>query len=93
MTYTRIHLGLGTLALVAALAGFVRSAPEKQPAAQAFTAEQIAFYEKQVLPILKESCLKCHTGKKPRGKLWLDSRAGILKGARTDSQEVNHVAI
>ena len=45
-----------------------------------FTAEQVAFYEKQVLPILKEHCFKCHTGKKVRGKLWLDTRTAILEG-------------
>ncbi len=45
-----------------------------------FPDEQVAFYEKQVLPILKEHCYKCHTGKKVRGKLWLDSRAAILRG-------------
>ncbi|MGL4553207.1 MAG: DUF1549 domain-containing protein, partial [Gemmataceae bacterium] len=55
-------------------------AEEKTPAAPAFTSEQIAFYEKQVLPILKESCLKCHSGKKLRGGLSLESRGAVLKG-------------
>jgi hypothetical protein len=44
------------------------------------TPEQVAFYEKQVLPVLKEHCYKCHTGKKVRGGLSLESRAAVLKG-------------
>jgi hypothetical protein len=45
-----------------------------------FTAEQLAFYNKQVMPILKEHCYKCHAGDKMRGGLRLDSRAALLKG-------------
>ncbi len=52
-------------------------AAEKEPT---FTPEQIGFYEKDVLPILKENCFKCHADKKARGGLKLDSRAAILKG-------------
>lgn len=45
-------------------------------------------FEKQVLPILKESCFKCHQKeheedgkiKKPKGKLRLDGSAVIMKG-------------
>jgi len=45
-------------------------------------------FEKQILPILKESCFKCHEKeheengkvKKPKGKLRLDSAAMIMKG-------------
>ncbi len=39
------------------------------------------FFEKKVRPVLVAHCYKCHgpTGK-PKGKLRLDSRAGLLKG-------------
>lgn len=45
-------------------------------------------FEKQVLPVLKESCFKCHQKeheedgkiKKPKGKLRLDGAAVIMKG-------------
>src|SRR5262245_39731993 len=69
---------VGKLLGVALLAFGAPGAAEKP--APKFTSEQLAFYEKQVFPILKENCFKCHTGKKARGKLWLDSRAAILKG-------------
>jgi len=47
-------------------------------------------FEKQILPILKESCFKCHEKehedkgkiKKPKGGLRLDGAAVILKGGK-----------
>ena len=47
-------------------------------------------FEKQVLPVLKESCFKCHEKekeengrvKKPKGGLRLDSAAAIMKGGK-----------
>jgi hypothetical protein len=39
-------------------------------------------YEKDIKPIFDASCVKCHSGKKPKGRLHLDSLAGILKGGR-----------
>jgi hypothetical protein len=46
-----------------------------------FSKEQIEFFEKQILPILKARCLKCHGGEeKIRGSLKLTSRAAVLKG-------------
>ena len=37
-------------------------------------------YEKDIKPIFENSCVKCHSGDKPKGKLHLDSLAGVLKG-------------
>jgi hypothetical protein len=42
--------------------------------------EDAAFFERQVLPILKQHCLKCHGEGKVRGGLRLTSRDGLLKG-------------
>lgn len=47
-------------------------------------------FEKQILPVLKESCFKCHEKeheengkiKKPKGGLRLDSAAAIMKGGK-----------
>ncbi len=74
----RSYLLLG-LALSALAALSAQSADKKAPT---FTAEQVLFYEKQVLPILKENCYKCHasSSKKIRGEFLLDSRAALLKG-------------
>ncbi|HKI20102.1 MAG TPA: PSD1 and planctomycete cytochrome C domain-containing protein [Isosphaeraceae bacterium] len=46
-----------------------------------FLAEQISFFEKDVQPILRARCLKCHgEGPKIKGGLRIDSRAAILRG-------------
>ena len=37
-------------------------------------------YEKDIKPILDKTCLRCHGEQKPKGKLRLDTLAGILKG-------------
>lgn len=49
-------------------------------AAKDFSPEALAFYEKEVLPILKANCYKCHGDGKTKGKLSLESREAILKG-------------
>jgi hypothetical protein len=44
------------------------------------SAEAIEFFEKQVRPILVETCQKCHGDRKQEGGLRLDSRARLLQG-------------
>ena len=45
-----------------------------------FTPSQIAFYEKDVLPILKANCYQCHGNGKLKGGLDLRRRDSILTG-------------
>jgi hypothetical protein len=76
---------VGLLALAAALAfvgGSAAVAPDdKKPAPEKrFSAEGLAFFEKDVLPILQANCLECHGAKKPKGGLRLTSRERLLKG-------------
>ncbi len=65
------------------------SGPSRQPrqkpapAAEAkFSPEDLAFYEKEVRPVLEANCLRTprQAGEKIRGGLRLDSRAALLKG-------------
>jgi cytochrome c553 len=42
--------------------------------------EQIRFFETNIRPLLVDSCYKCHSAKKQKSGLRLDSRAAILKG-------------
>src|SRR5258708_39396706 len=51
------------------------SAPAAEP-----RAEQIAFVEKRIRPVLAEHCFGCHGPKKQSHDLRLDSRAAMLKG-------------
>ncbi|MCA1963581.1 MAG: hypothetical protein LDL31_06520 [Prosthecobacter sp.] len=54
------------------------------------SAQDAVDFEKQILPILKESCFKCHEKekeengkiKKPKGGLRLDSAEAIMKGGK-----------
>jgi hypothetical protein len=47
----------------------------------------VNFYAK-VFPIFEASCLECHQGGKPKGKLHLDTRAGALKGGKSDGAAI-----
>ena len=46
---------------------------------------EIEFFEKKIRPVLIERCYKCHSSrsKKLKGKLFLDSREGLLKGGES----------
>lgn len=49
------------------------------------TADQIAFFEKKIRPVLVEHCYKCHSAdaEKIKGDLVLDTRDGLRKGGTT----------
>jgi hypothetical protein len=66
------------LALTASLIGLKVEAAE-------MTKEGAAFFEKNIRPVLVERCYECHSAqaRKVKGKLLLDSRAGIAKGGES----------
>ena len=51
-------------------------------AAEKFSNEQLAFFEKKIRPVLADKCHKCHSvaSKKLKADLYLDTREGLLKG-------------
>jgi cytochrome c553 len=63
-----------TLILLAVLVS-ASAVPGAEP-----TAEQTAFFESHVRPILAEACFKCHGPRKQESGLRLDARAALLKG-------------
>ncbi|MCS6863607.1 MAG: PSD1 and planctomycete cytochrome C domain-containing protein [Gemmataceae bacterium] len=65
---------------------------DKNAATPSFTAEQVAFFEKDVLPVLQKHCFKCHGDdpEKVKGGLNLTTRAAILQGG--DSGPAVHLA-
>ncbi|MCB1210633.1 MAG: hypothetical protein KDK97_14985 [Verrucomicrobiales bacterium] len=75
--------------IACSIAASIAVAVSLAPSSQAQDAGKVDF-EKQVLPILKESCFKCHQKeheedgkvKKPKGGLRLDGAAMILKGGK-----------
>ncbi|WP_395737308.1 DUF1553 domain-containing protein [Prosthecobacter sp.] len=68
---------------IAAISGGTQSSPEKPVVTETpDTAEQLAFFEKKIRPVLAEKCYKCHAenAEKIKGGLVLDSREGIRRG-------------
>jgi hypothetical protein len=63
---------------ILALAVGVQAAEGTKTLSRASKAE--AFFQTKIRPVLTNTCLKCHGGKKERGGLRLDSRAALLEG-------------
>jgi Protein of unknown function (DUF1553)/Protein of unknown function (DUF1549)/Planctomycete cytochrome C len=70
---------------LAAADGFHTRADEKKTGSDpSFTPQQVAFFEKEVLPLLTKNCLKCHGAEeKVKGELHLTNRKAILDGGIT----------
>src|SRR5262249_43128136 len=54
-----------------------------QDKAPALSDGQMQFYEKEVVPILRANCYKCHGDNKPKGELRLTSREKVLAGGNS----------
>ena len=39
-------------------------------------------FEADIKPLLEKSCVKCHSGDKPKGKYTMETLAGVLKGGK-----------
>src|SRR5262245_2353892 len=77
-----VHLVLasaGLLLVAGAAAGAddAQHRPDRSP-----TADQLAFFEKNIRPVLAARCYSCHSAeaKQPKGGLRLDTRQGLLQG-------------
>jgi Protein of unknown function (DUF1553)/Protein of unknown function (DUF1549)/Planctomycete cytochrome C len=76
------YLLSGAFIVVLAASGETVEAPNR---GQKFDQASLEFFEKSVRPILAERCYECHSAqaRKLKGKLHLDSRAGVLAGGET----------
>ena len=74
----------GRVPLACLIAGAILGRPAPSLAAPD-ERESMDFFEAKIRPVLVEHCYKCHSveGKKRKGELWLDSRAGILEGGKS----------
>ena len=45
-------------------------------------AEDKVDFAKQILPVLRQNCVKCHGPEKQKGKLRLDSKEAAMKGGK-----------
>ncbi|MDR3405752.1 MAG: PSD1 and planctomycete cytochrome C domain-containing protein [Chthoniobacter sp.] len=62
------------------------------PSTSNLTADQTDYFNRNVLPVLKQRCYECHShdAKKIKGGLVVDSREGLLKGGDTGPAVVPH---
>jgi hypothetical protein len=45
-------------------------------------------YDKDIKPLLEKSCVKCHSGDKPKSKYRMDSLANVIKGGESGDPAV-----
>lgn len=74
-----LYRGAGLFALCAI------AAAQTNPTAPAAASDGIAFFEKNIRPLLVSRCYNCHSSKAnpPMGGLLLDSQSGMLHGGKT----------
>jgi hypothetical protein len=73
---TRVRSRSGVSCWISAVVALAFSAA----AASGQTNQAFQFFETKIRPLLADNCFKCHGPMKQRGKLRLDSRAGVLAG-------------
>jgi len=61
-----------------------------EDAKPAFTADQLAFFETKIRPVLADNCYQCHSheAKRLKGGFYLDSRAGIIDAVLAEPGDV-----
>lgn len=70
-----------TLCLLTILASTIALPANAQDDANSFSDQQVAFFEKDVLPILQRNCFTCHGGKaEVESGFRITSRSGVLAG-------------
>ena len=45
-------------------------------------------YDKDIKPIFEKSCVKCHSGERPKSKYSMESLASIIKGGSSDETAI-----
>jgi len=48
-------------------------------------AKQTVDYDKDIKPIFEKSCVKCHSGEKPKGKYSMETKEKVIKGGKGDA--------
>jgi hypothetical protein len=72
----RVHLLLGGLLMCSLAAGGARAAESGAP-------DRAPSFEKDVLPIFEEKCIRCHGAKRRGGKLDMRTVEAMLEGGDT----------
>ncbi len=64
------------------------SSPSAVPGATSTASGPTVDFASDVYPILKRSCIKCHSGDKPRARFSITSREALLKGGKSGEPAV-----
>jgi mono/diheme cytochrome c family protein len=51
-------------------------------------AKQTVSYDKDIKPLFEKSCVKCHSGEKPKGKYSMETLEKTVKGGKGDAPVV-----
>ncbi len=81
---SRRDVGLTAAVLLVAPVAF----GDDDPGAEIAPAAAEATYHRHVVPIVKRSCVGCHGGKRPKGKLSMESLGRLLAGGKKGSPVV-----
>lgn len=68
---------LGIAALAFSVQADLGDASKLPPAAK----KQVSF-EKDLKPLFEKSCIKCHSGEKPKGKYSMETKESLIKGKK-----------
>jgi hypothetical protein len=79
MTIKMTKFALGALLGAAGLALTAVAADTQLPPASTKTG---VTYDTDMKPLFDASCVKCHSGDKPKARLHMDTLAGVLKGTK-----------
>ena len=77
MTIKTIHIAVAALA--SALSFTLSAAADDLPPA---ATKSGVTYATDIKPIFDASCVKCHSGDRPKARLHMDTLAGVLKGTK-----------
>ena len=72
----------GALAVLAAAISFTLNASADDPKLPPASTKTGVTYASDTKAIFDASCVKCHSGDKPKARLRMDSLAGVLKGTK-----------
>jgi len=77
------HVSASLVTALAFASFSVMAAPLPDPSKLPPVAKQEGVtFEKDIQPMFKEACLRCHGEQRPRANLRLDSEEGVLKGSK-----------
>src|SRR5213594_3566470 len=87
MMTKRFSVGFGLLAVaISALAADKDKKPVDVSKLPPAAKKEGLTFEKDIKTILEKSCVKCHSGEKPKSKYRMDTLQAVIKGAKAGTR-------